>query len=204
MDFAQMGEQFCVGEFLFNHAESILKTTGFWKKKRGGEKKKPYLRWRFLPVRAILIRLCFIEEYMRLYVGNLSYTTNEDTLREAFSNYGDVISVQVMRDRFTEQSKGFAFIEMGTDLQSERAIGGMNGKAVDGRRLRVSEAVDKPPRRENSERGERRERFDRGERFERGERSGRFDRGERRDRFSRGERRERGDFHRRESSADEY
>ena len=70
---------------------------------------------------------------MKLYVGNLSYETTEDTLREAFSNYGDVISVHIMRDRFTEQSKGFAFIEMGTELQSERAIGGMNGKAVDGR-----------------------------------------------------------------------
>ena len=101
---------------------------------------------------------------MKLYVGNLSYETTEDTLREAFSNYGDVISVHIMRDRFTEQSKGFAFIEMGTELQSERAIGGMNGKAVDGRRLRVTEAVDKMPRRENSDRGERGERFDRRER----------------------------------------
>ena len=82
---------------------------------------------------------------MKLYVGNLSYETTEATLREAFSNYGDVVSVQIMRDRFTEQSKGFGFIEMGTDIQSERAIGGMNGKAVDGRRLRVNEATEKTP-----------------------------------------------------------
>ena len=81
---------------------------------------------------------------MKLYVGNLSYATTEDTLRDAFSNYGDVISVRIMKDRFTEQSKGFAFVEMGTDIQGERGIGGMNGKSVDGRRIRVSLAVDKP------------------------------------------------------------
>ncbi|MBQ7538891.1 RNA-binding protein [Treponema sp.] len=83
---------------------------------------------------------------MRLYVGNLSYTTTEDTLRQAFSNYGDVISVMIMKDKFTEQSKGFGFVEMGTDIMGERAIGGMNGKPLDDRRIRVSAAVDKPRR----------------------------------------------------------
>lgn len=80
---------------------------------------------------------------MKLYVGNLSYSTTEDTLREAFSNYGDVVSVTIMKDRFTEQSKGFGFVEMATDIMGERGIGGMNGKTIDGRRLRVSEAVEK-------------------------------------------------------------
>ena len=80
---------------------------------------------------------------MKLYVGNLSYTTNENTLRERFSNYGEVTSIKIMKDKFTNQSKGFAFIEMANDKMGERAIGGMNGKDVDGRRLRVSLAVEK-------------------------------------------------------------
>ncbi|MCR4823574.1 MAG: RNA-binding protein [Treponema sp.] len=83
---------------------------------------------------------------MRLYVGNLSYSTTEETLREAFSNYGEVVSVQIMKDKFTEQSKGFGFVEMADDIMGERGIGGMNGKSVDGRRIRVSPAVDKPRR----------------------------------------------------------
>lgn len=83
---------------------------------------------------------------MKLYVGNLSYNTTEDTLRERFSNYGDVVSVQIMKDRFTQQSKGFAFVEMATDIMGERGIGGMNGKEVDGRRIRVTVAVEKSER----------------------------------------------------------
>ena len=83
---------------------------------------------------------------MKLYVGNLSYSTTEDTLRERFSNYGDVASVRIMKDKFTEQSKGFGFVEMANELMGERAIGGMNGKDVDGRRIRVSVAVEKPKR----------------------------------------------------------
>ena len=115
---------------------------------------------------------------MRLYVGNLSYTTTEDTLREAFSNYGDVISVTVMKDKFTEQSKGFGFIEMGTEIMGERAIGGMNGKDLDGRRIRVSEAVEKPKRdggaRKFFNNDDERPRRNFGERRDRGERSERF------------------------------
>lgn len=113
------------------------------------------------------ISILFFEDFfMRLYVGNLSYTTTENTLREAFSNYGDVVSVQIMKDKFTEASKGFGFVEMGTEIQSERAIGGMNGKPVDGRRIRVSEALEKPKREGGARKfvkrdGERRERFDR-------------------------------------------
>lgn len=83
---------------------------------------------------------------MKLYVGNLSYDTTEDTLKTLFSNYADVASVQIMRDRFTQQSKGFGFIEIEDEIKAQRAIGGMNGKDVDGRRIRVSEAVEKPRR----------------------------------------------------------
>lgn len=83
---------------------------------------------------------------MKLYVGNLSYLTTEDTLKTLFSNYADVASVEIMRDRFTQQSKGFGFVEIEDEIKAQRAIGGMNGKDVDGRRIRVSEAVEKPRR----------------------------------------------------------
>lgn len=81
---------------------------------------------------------------MKLYVGNLSYNTTEDTLKTLFSNYADVASVSIAKDRFTQQSKGFGFIEIEDEIKAQRAIGGMNGKDVDGRRIRVSEAVEKP------------------------------------------------------------
>ena len=146
---------------------------------------------------------------MRLYVGNLSYTTTEDTLREAFSNYGDVISVTVMKDKFTEQSKGFGFIEMGTEIMGERAIGGMNGKELDGRRIRVSEAVEKPKRdvgaRKFFNNDDERPRRNFGERRDRGERSERF--GDRDRRPFRGDRERkpyRDSRDERKSYADEY
>lgn len=81
---------------------------------------------------------------MKLYIGNLSYNTTEETLKTLFSNYAEVASVTIMKDKFTEQSKGFGFIEIEDEIKAQRAIGGMNGKDVDGRRIRVSEAVDKP------------------------------------------------------------
>lgn len=135
---------------------------------------------------------------MKLYIGNLSYTTTEDTLREAFSNYGDVVSVYISKDKFTEQSKGFGFIEMGTEQQGERAIGGMNGKDIDGRRLRVSVAVDKKRSsgvagkytHEDRGSGGHSERFynnDNGRNF-RGARFNRDERNDRGDRFDRGNR----------------
>ncbi len=84
---------------------------------------------------------------MKLYVGNLSYSTTEDTLRTLFSNYADVVSVKIKEDEYTGQSKGFGFIEIDDEIKAQRAIGGMNGKDVDGRRIRVSEAVENPRRR---------------------------------------------------------
>ncbi len=87
---------------------------------------------------------------MKLYVGNLSYSTTEDTLRTLFSNYADVVSVKIKEDEYTGQSKGFGFIEVEDEIKAQRAIGGMNGKDVDGRRIRVSEAVENPRRRPGS------------------------------------------------------
>jgi len=80
----------------------------------------------------------------KIYVGNLSFQTNDDSLRHAFSMFGEVTSGSVVIDRYTNSSKGFGFIEMATDQAAAAAISGMNGQTLDGRQIRVSEANDKP------------------------------------------------------------
>ena len=82
----------------------------------------------------------------KLYVGNLSYNTTEDGLRNLFAGYGNVTSAKIIYDRETHNSKGFGFIEMGTDEEANAAIAGTNGAELDGRQLRVNEAMDKPRR----------------------------------------------------------
>jgi RNA recognition motif-containing protein len=80
----------------------------------------------------------------KLYVGNLAYNTTEDGLRNHFSAFGSVVSVKIIFDRDSGNSKGFGFIEMSTDEEGDAAIAGANGKDYDGRQLRVNEAMDKP------------------------------------------------------------
>jgi RNA recognition motif-containing protein len=82
----------------------------------------------------------------KLYVGNLSYNTTEDGLRNLFSGSGTVASVKIIFDRETGSSKGFGFIEMSTDEEAVKAISETNGHELDGRQLRVNEAMDKPRR----------------------------------------------------------
>jgi RNA recognition motif-containing protein len=82
----------------------------------------------------------------KLYVGNLSYNTTEDGLRNLFSGFGNVASAKIVFDRETGNSKGFGFIEMTTDEEASAAIAGTNGQELDGRQLRVNEAMDKPRR----------------------------------------------------------
>ena len=83
----------------------------------------------------------------RLYVGNLSFHTTKDTLHAAFSNGGrEVTDVHVVTDRDSGQSRGFAFVTMGTAQQATEAIAEMNGAMLDGRPLRVNEAEERPPR----------------------------------------------------------
>jgi RNA recognition motif-containing protein len=89
----------------------------------------------------------------KVYVGNLNYQTNEDTLRDLFSEYGGVESVSVITDRYTGRSKGFAFVEMATDSAAQEAIAALNGKMVDDRELNVAEARPQKDRPRGDRRG---------------------------------------------------
>jgi len=81
---------------------------------------------------------------MDIYVGNLAYSTNDETLKTAFAAYGEVASARVVSDRMTGRSKGFGFVEMPDRAQAQAAIDALNGKEVDGRTLRVNESQPKP------------------------------------------------------------
>jgi hypothetical protein len=76
----------------------------------------------------------------KLYVGNLAYSVRDESLQEAFSQFGTVTSAKVMMDRETGRSKGFGFVEMGSDAEAQAAINGMNGQALEGRAIVVNEA----------------------------------------------------------------
>jgi RNA recognition motif-containing protein len=76
----------------------------------------------------------------KLYVGNLAYSVRDESLQQAFSQFGTVTSAKVMMDRETGRSKGFGFVEMGSDAEAQSAINGMNGQALDGRAVVVNEA----------------------------------------------------------------
>src|SRR5881398_1067881 len=79
----------------------------------------------------------------KLYVGNLAYSVRDESLQQAFGQFGTVTSAQVVMDRDTGRSKGFGFVEMGSDAEAQAAITAMNGKQVDGRALTVNEARPK-------------------------------------------------------------
>jgi RNA recognition motif-containing protein len=76
----------------------------------------------------------------KLYVGNLSFETMESDLRELFAQAGNVVDCSLITDKFTGKSRGFAFVEMGSDEEAQKAIGEFNGKSIDGRALKVNEA----------------------------------------------------------------
>jgi len=91
----------------------------------------------------------------KIYVGNLSYSTTDETLRNQFSQFGEVVSVSIIMDRMTNRSKGFGFVEMADDAAAASAISTLNQKEIDGRRVRVNEAEERKPRPRFNDREER-------------------------------------------------
>jgi RNA recognition motif-containing protein len=85
----------------------------------------------------------------KLYIGGLSYSTTDDTLRDGFAQAGEVVSATVMKDKFTGRSRGFGFVEMADEEAMNRAIEMFDGKDFDGRTIKVNEAKpleDRPAR----------------------------------------------------------
>lgn len=79
-----------------------------------------------------------------LFVGSLPFSVTEDTLGQLFTKYGQVQSVNVIKDRYTGQSRGFGFVEMATDEEAVKAMQGLNGYNLEGRNIVVKEALPKP------------------------------------------------------------
>ena len=77
---------------------------------------------------------------MNIYVGNLSFDTTDEQLREAFAAFGEVSSVNIISDKYTGESRGFAFVEMSSQEAATAAISGLNGQDLNGRTLNVNEA----------------------------------------------------------------
>ena len=82
----------------------------------------------------------------KLYVGNLPYSVRDSDLEQAFAQFGAVTSAKVMMERDTGRSKGFGFVEMGSDAEAQAAIQGMNGQPLGGRGIVVNEARPMEPR----------------------------------------------------------
>jgi RNA recognition motif-containing protein len=93
----------------------------------------------------------------RIFVGNLPFSATEDQLRSLFGQHGEVTSASIVTDKFTNRSRGFAFVEMGDDAAAAAAISALNGYNLDGRPLTVNEARerregDRGPRRDSGDR----------------------------------------------------
>ena len=86
---------------------------------------------------------------MKLYVGNLSWNTDEHGLRSAFEAYGNVEDVRIITDRDTGRSRGFGFVTFSNRDDAQNAIGALDGQELDGRPLKVNEALERQPRRQS-------------------------------------------------------
>ena len=82
----------------------------------------------------------------KLYVGGISYSTNDGGLKDAFAQVGEVTSATIIMDKMTGRSKGFGFVEMANDADADKAIAKWNGQELDGRKLTVNEARPMEPR----------------------------------------------------------
>jgi len=78
---------------------------------------------------------------MNIYIGNLAYSVTEDRLKEMFAEFGEVESVKIIMDRYTNRSKGFGFVEMPDNSEADQAIKALNGKMIEGRNLKVNQAT---------------------------------------------------------------
>ena len=85
---------------------------------------------------------------MKMYIGNLSIHSTEEDLKEIFSEYGAVDSVNIVLDRFTKQSRGFGFVEMSNNSEADKAIKALNGSELKGKNIKISQA--EPNRRKKS------------------------------------------------------
>ena len=80
---------------------------------------------------------------MNIYIGNLHYNVNEEDLKEIFKEYGEVMSVIIITDKYTGRSKGFGFIEMLNDGEANKAIDNLNGTEIRGRIIKVNQAKER-------------------------------------------------------------
>lgn len=83
---------------------------------------------------------------MNIYVGNLSRSTSEESLKKTFEQFGQVVSVKIIKDRLTGELRGFGFLEMPSTEEAEQAISALNGRELDGRKLVVNEAREREER----------------------------------------------------------
>jgi cold-inducible RNA-binding protein len=90
---------------------------------------------------------------VNIYVGNLSFNTDDEGLREAFEAYGEVSSATVIKDKFSGRSRGFGFVEMPVTAEGQAAIEGLNGSDLDGRTLKVNESRPREDRPQGGQRG---------------------------------------------------
>jgi len=90
---------------------------------------------------------------MNIYVGNLAHEVTDDDLKKAFEVYGDVTSANIIKDRFSNESRGFGFVEMPDHDQAQEAINGLNSQEIKGRYLKVSEARPKKDNRKKRSSG---------------------------------------------------
>ncbi len=81
---------------------------------------------------------------MKIYVGNLAYQVTDEDLKQAFGAFGQVESANIIKDKYSQQSKGFGFVEMPSSSEAQEAIAGLNGQELKGRALKVNEAKPRP------------------------------------------------------------